>query len=109
MNDSTLEMTALITAVPGKETELKLRLQEVVAQTVEEPGCLEFRVFEQTDTPGKFVLWEVFENQAALNLHIAKKYTRAYFASGLVQQTSVIKQRSLSVDPIRPLDRAPNR
>ena len=95
MDNNRLEMTALITARPGKQAQLKARLIEVVALTQKEPGCIEFRVFEQLENPGQFVLWEIFESMDALRVHIEKDYTKAYFASGLVERTQVIKQRLL--------------
>ena len=58
-----IEATAFISATPGRVEELRERLRAVVARTVEEPGCLEFRVFELTDRPGHFVLWETFADE----------------------------------------------
>jgi quinol monooxygenase YgiN len=95
MSQDRVEMTALITAAPGKEAQIRERLREVVAETVKEPGCVEFRIFEQLDAPGRFVLWEVFASPEALKVHVQKDYTQAYFASGLVASTQVIKQKLL--------------
>ena len=95
MSHERVEMTAQITAKPGAEAQLKARLRNVVALTVLEPGCLEFRVFEDLENPARFVLWEVFESAAALQLHASMDYTREYFASGLVERTAVTRQRLL--------------
>ena len=94
MSDQKLEMTALIMAKPGKGKELKAALKEVVEKTKTEPGCIEFRIFEDLDNPEKFVLWEVFRDRQALTEHIETDYTRKYFASGLIQNTHVMKLRS---------------
>jgi quinol monooxygenase YgiN len=90
-----IEMTALITAKPGKEAELRRRIREVVAETVKEPGCLEFRIFEETERPGRFVLWEIFASPEALKVHANMAYTKAYFASGLLESTQIIKHKLL--------------
>src|SRR5687768_13627815 len=90
-----LEMTAIITARPGTGGELRQRLSQLVAETVKEPGCLEFRVFETIEQPDQFVLWEIFASQEALRAHLDTSYTKAYFASGLVERTQVIRHRSL--------------
>lgn len=92
------EATAFITPAPGRADELRERLRAVVARTVQEPGCLEFRVFERTDQPGHFVLWERFADQAALDVHIAADWTREYFASGAAAHTEVHRLRALPVD-----------
>ena len=90
-----IEATAFITPAPGRVDELRERLRAVVARTVEEPGCLEFRVFELTDRPGHFVLWERFADQAALEVHMAAEWTRDYFASGVAAHTEVHRMRAL--------------
>lgn len=90
-----LEMTAFITPKPGKVDELRKRIKEVVDLTVKEPGCLEFKIFERQDRPGHFVLWEIFESEEALRVHIDTDYTRAYFASGLVEKTEVLRLKQL--------------
>jgi quinol monooxygenase YgiN len=100
MSETRVEMTAVITARPACGAELRGRLRELVAATVKEPGCIEFRVFEdvdsqQEDGSARFVLWEIFASPAALRTHLDTDYTRAYFAAGLVDRTQVIKQRLL--------------
>ncbi|QSQ20847.1 antibiotic biosynthesis monooxygenase [Pyxidicoccus parkwayensis] len=94
MADEKLEMTAFITAKPGKEAQLRVALREVVAKTVEEPGCILFKIFEDLENPGRFVLWEIFENREALRVHIEKDYTKAYFATGFMERTQVMKLKS---------------
>jgi quinol monooxygenase YgiN len=95
MNDL-IEATAFISPAPGREDELRESLRAVVARTVEEPGCLEFRVFELEDRPGHFVLWERFVDQAALEVHMAAEWTREYFASGVAGRTDVHRVRALA-------------
>jgi quinol monooxygenase YgiN len=90
-----IEATAFITPAPGRVDELRQRLRTVVARTVTEPGCLEFQVFELTEQPGRFVLWEKFADQAALDAHMAAEWTRDYFASGAAARTEVHRMRAL--------------
>ena len=90
-----IEATAFIAPAPGRVDELRERLRAVVAKTVEEPGCLEFRVFERTDRPGHFVLWERFADAAALESHMAAEWTREYFASGAAAHTEVHRMHAL--------------
>lgn len=90
-----IEATAFITPAPGREAELRTRLRAVVARTLEEPGCLEFQVFELVDQPDHYVLWEKFADQAALEVHMAAPWTREYFASGVAGHTQVHRMRAL--------------
>ena len=94
MSEERVELTAIIRAVPGKHEALKTALAALVAQTVQEPGCREFRIFEDREEPARFVLWEVFETRQALKDHLSKDYTQAHFASGLTESTQVLKLRS---------------
>jgi quinol monooxygenase YgiN len=96
MTNGRFEATALITAVPGRDADLRNRLGELVAKTVTEPGCIRFEIFEVVGSPGRFVLWEVFRDADALQQHMAADYTQAYFASGLTAETEVIHQRLLA-------------
>jgi quinol monooxygenase YgiN len=89
-NSQVVEITALITAAPGREQELRHRLRDVVALTQAEPGCLVFEVFERLDAPGEFVLWERFANRAAFAEHVQAPYTVEYFRSGAAARTQAI-------------------
>jgi quinol monooxygenase YgiN len=95
MTEERVEMTAFISAKPGKEAELKAALREVVAETVKEPGCIQFQVLEDLENPGRFVLWEIFQSREALRIHMEKDYTRAYFAKGFMERTQVMKLKTL--------------
>ena len=86
-----IEMTAMIQSVKGKGCELRAEIEKLVKLTRDEPGCIEFKVFQHNDAPDHFVLWEIFENQKALQDHMQKGYTRKYFECNLVEETKVIK------------------
>lgn len=90
-----IEATAFIKPAPGRADELRERLRVVVAETLKEPGCLEFQIFELADDPGHFVLWEKFASQSALEEHMAAEWTRDYFASGAAGSTEVHRMRTL--------------
>jgi quinol monooxygenase YgiN len=91
-----VEITALITATPGREQELGERLREVVALTQAEPGCLLFEVFERAGSPGQFVLWERFASRAAFDEHVKADYTIAYFKSGAAARTEALHLRRMA-------------
>ena len=61
-----------INAKPGKGAEL-LKLQaERCAAVQQEPGCLQFEIFQSGVNPDKLVLLELWQDQAALDVHAAK-------------------------------------
>lgn len=90
-----VEMTALITARQGMGDLLRDALKELAAETVKEPGCIVFRVFEAYSAPDRFVLWEIFADEQALRLHMEAPYTRAHFQNGLTESTEVVRVREL--------------
>ncbi|MBJ6760420.1 antibiotic biosynthesis monooxygenase [Myxococcaceae bacterium JPH2] len=95
MADERVEMTAFLTAKPGKEAEMRVALRELVAETVKEPGCILFRILEDLERPGTFVLWEIFQDREALRVHMEKDHTRAYFTKGLNDRTQVMKLKTV--------------
>lgn len=42
---------------------------ENARQTIEEPGNLRFDVLQQTEAPNRFVLYEVYRDEAGMNAH----------------------------------------
>ncbi|WP_392564056.1 putative quinol monooxygenase [Orbus wheelerorum] len=91
-----IEITAFIQAVPGKAEHLKQAIIELIEKTLEEPGCEIFKVFQAHDDQEQFVLWEIFTNQAALQEHMAKDYTKKYFSLDLTASTKGTRHVQLS-------------
>ena len=91
----TIEMTAIITAIDGKADMMEQALQILEEKTNGEDGCIEFKIFRSNGNPNRFILWEVFSNEDALNLHLAKDYTVEYFGLGLGQSTEVIRHTKI--------------
>ncbi|PWW39468.1 quinol monooxygenase YgiN [Idiomarina loihiensis] len=55
------------------------RIQAIVPDTREEPGCLRFEVYCDKDSQNIFLI-ERFTNTAALDSHYAKDYTKDVFS-----------------------------
>ncbi len=88
---SKIEMTATITAIAGKEALLKEAIRKCVDKTVLEAGCEEFKVFESKENEGRFILWEIFQDQEALIFHMNAQHTKEYFNCGFIESTQVEK------------------
>ena len=53
--------------------------------TRKEPGCQFFVLHKDLTDPRRLLLWECFDNQAALTKHFEYSHTKAYFALGLTE------------------------
>jgi quinol monooxygenase YgiN len=63
-------LIAEATALPGKREELRRAFNELVPKSLAEEGVSVFRLHENRDKPGHFVLYERFRDQVALDTHV---------------------------------------
>ena len=49
-------------------------------QTVNEPGCIDYRFWSATDDPNTILAFEEWEEQAALDTHLVAPHTMAFLA-----------------------------
>lgn len=47
-------------------------------ESVKEPGCKAFNVIQQNDDPARFVLHEIYDDQAALDVHKTTEHYNAW-------------------------------
>jgi quinol monooxygenase YgiN len=62
------------TALPGKRDELKRAFDRLVPKSRAEEGVSTFRLHEDRDKPGHFVLYERFRDQAAIDTHVTLEH-----------------------------------
>jgi len=67
---SEVRVIARFVASQGKEDQLKTLLQGMIAPTRAELGCERYELYE-SDSKGRFYLYETWKSQAALDQHIA--------------------------------------
>lgn len=67
-----------ITTLSGHEAEVRNAIFAVRKQTLLDPGCLYFFLNTSADTPGTFVLYEVFRSQAAFDRHREAAATKSF-------------------------------
>jgi quinol monooxygenase YgiN len=70
MSAKIVTVVATFQARPGKETELKKILTNLVAPTRKEAGCLNYDLHAAADSPAKFLFHENWTSQAALDAHL---------------------------------------
>jgi len=71
---------AEVRAKPGKEAELRAATLPLVALIRKNPKNLVYFLQEDRETPGHFVFYEVYANQADFDAHNAAPYVKAWFA-----------------------------
>ena len=57
-------------AVPGREEELARELRRLLGPTRNEPGCMAYWLHNDPEHRGKFMFYEKFISQAALDAHL---------------------------------------
>jgi len=66
-----------ITAAPGKGSELAAAYRERCLDVQQEPGCIQFELFQSTLDPDKLVILEHWADDEALAAHAEVNKTRA--------------------------------
>jgi quinol monooxygenase YgiN len=100
MEDIPIILNVHTQAVAGRETELGGAFHSLVAPTREEPGCLAYELHVDPDDPGKFMFYEKFKNQAALDLHLTSPHFSSFQSylkakGNLIASQTVTKWRSV--------------
>lgn len=74
------KITALLTAKPGKAGELETLLREMVGPCRAETGNLRWDIWQDRDDPNRFVLDELYVDDAAVAAHRASAHFQRYAA-----------------------------
>ena len=78
-----VRLVVSIDAEPGKGSELASVFRGRCAEVMKEPGCLQFEVFQSALNPDKLALLELWQDQAALDVHAGVNATRQPLPAGL--------------------------
>jgi len=90
---------ARITPKPEHFSAAREAILEIVPATRQESGCREFVLHEARDGSGQLFLYETWDDDAALEAHYARPYTRAVFAryqNWLAQPVEITKLTRLA-------------
>ena len=66
---------------PGQMEKYIEAIKENGAASVKEPGCREFNITVMADNPNHVFLYEVYDNEAALNAHRNTEHFKKYQAT----------------------------
>lgn len=71
MSGEAISFIAVLTAEPCHNDALRQALRALLLPTRQEPGNLDYALFQLRDAPGTFYMRESWRNQEALDAHIA--------------------------------------
>lgn len=80
MNNDDVILNVHIEAAASQEENLAEQLRALVAPTRAEAGCLTYELHRDPQNPSKFMFYERFRSQAALDEHLASPYFKAFVA-----------------------------
>jgi quinol monooxygenase YgiN len=73
-----LLLTAFLECDSADRDTLRAAAAVCAAETRREDGCLEYRFYEDTEQPGKFVFVERWRDQDALDSHLASLHLKTF-------------------------------
>jgi quinol monooxygenase YgiN len=74
MTNQPLTIVARFKAKPGMEAQVKQDLIDMITPSLTESGCIAYDLHQDTQNPSIFVLYEIWQGQAALDVHLETPY-----------------------------------
>jgi quinol monooxygenase YgiN len=74
------KITAVLSAKPGKAEDLEALLRGMPGPSRMESGNLRYDLWQDQDAPGRFVLDELYVDDAAVTAHRAAPYFQTYLS-----------------------------
>jgi len=99
MNPSPLTIVAIATAALGQEATLRAAQEQLVAETIKEPGCLRYELHQSREDSRVLVFVETWAREALWRAHMegaAIKRFRASGASKLIMDFSLLQMRLIA-------------
>jgi quinol monooxygenase YgiN len=88
-----LVVAGTITFDPAHQDRMAEAAQVVVAATRSEAGCISYEFFADLTAPGRFHLFEEWEDEASLLAHFETEHLAAFYK---VMQASGLKTRDIT-------------
>jgi quinol monooxygenase YgiN len=99
MSPSSLTIVAITTAVAGKESILRAAQEQLVADTVKEPGCLRYELNQSLDDGRVLIFTEKWASEREWRAHMegsAMKRFQASGASRLIENFSLFRLATIA-------------
>lgn len=79
-----LALIVNFTVAEGDQEQAKLYIRKMQEHTRREPGCRQYIGHQSVDDPLRFVFYELYDNQAALDAHRASPHYAEFVTNGLL-------------------------
>jgi quinol monooxygenase YgiN len=91
---SPVKIVAVLAAKQGFESELEALLRGMIAPSRAEPGNLRYDLWQDIDGPHRFVLDELYRDEAAVASHRASSHFQSYLSriNDLADRTAALVQ-----------------
>ncbi|MDR4943316.1 MULTISPECIES: putative quinol monooxygenase [Bacillus] len=85
-------ITACLKIISDKDlNEIIEEFKKLEKETIKEEGCIQFHVYPLEPSERKLMLWEIWENEEALNIHFTKPHTQNTLKQELAEIEWVIR------------------
>lgn len=91
-----VKIVAILTALPGREAELRALLDTMLAPSRAEPGNHRYDLWTDPATPGRFVLDELYADADAVAAHRATPHFQTY----LSRIEALAERQAFVLDPV---------
>lgn len=71
-------LTAIIHTAEGKGDAVETEFKKLVPMVLKDPGAIAYALHRAVDDPNKFLVYEIYENQAALDYHRQTEHFKAF-------------------------------
>ena len=99
MSGEAISLLAVLTAKPGRSDALRQALRALLLPTRQEPGNLDYALFQLRDAPDTFYMRESWRNQEALEAHVALPHFQNFIA-----QMNDLLAEPLRLDYLTPIE-----
>jgi quinol monooxygenase YgiN len=69
MLNNSINLTAIVTSLPGKEQEMKALLLELVSHSTLEEACIQYDLHQVAEEPNVFIFHEIWRDAKGLEEH----------------------------------------
>ena len=77
-----LILVVRVTIKAGHEDEVIEPFRKLQAETLREPGCISYVVQRSRENPRRYLIYEQYKDQAALDTHRASNHFKEYGTNG---------------------------
>lgn len=82
MSKGIVHVVTRVTALPGKEEQIKTILLELMEPTRQEPGCISYKLLHSRVIPRDFVLMSEWESEEYVDQHLDSVHVQEAFLEG---------------------------